>query len=327
MRRPNDPGSPVPLPDGYTCRRPRRADIAAIVAMQHTEETALIGESDASEEELLADWHIPRFCRERDAWLVEAPGRPAVGYGWIWDRTPPSGLYAEFHAHPDDLHRDAVSAHLLAHIEVRADEYRSAAGGGRVLLGIPIEETDDARLRLLVERGYAEMRRFHRMHIDLREGFTPPVWPPGIEVREFRRGRDEGPVHQAIQEAFAESFRFAPMTLNEWRRHTFANKGLDTWLWLVAWEGAEVVGTCVAFVIPGRGYVDDLAVCKPWRRRGIGLALLLESFARLAARGQTEVVLGVDSENTTGALALYARAGMRIAQTRLFLEKDVGEPT
>jgi len=40
--------------------------------------------------------------------------------------------------------------------------------------------------------------------------------------------------------------------------------------------------------------------------------------------GQTEVVLGVDCENPTGALALYERAGMHIAQTRLFLEREIG---
>ena len=163
------------------------------------------------------------------------------------------------------------------------------------------------------------------MRIDLREGFARPVWPDGIEVREFRRGRDEAAVHQALEEAFAEHFRFAPMRLDEWERHQFAYTGLDTRLWLVAWDGAEVAGTCLAFDNPDRGYVDDLAVRKPWRGRGLGLALLLESFARLEARGQTEVVLGVDSENATGALALYQRAGMRVAQSTLFMETEIRE--
>jgi len=34
-------------------------------------------------------------------------------------------------------------------------------------------------------------------------------------------------------------------------------------------------------------------------------------FAEFARRGCTRVSLGVDAENTTGAVALYERAGMR----------------
>ena len=54
-----------------------------------------------------------------------------------------------------------------------------------------------------------------------------------------------------------------------------------------------------------------LAVRKPWRSRGLGLALLRQSFADFAARGANRVGLVVDAENTTGAVRLYERAGMR----------------
>ena len=36
-----------------------------------------------------------------------------------------------------------------------------------------------------------------------------------------------------------------------------------------------------------------------------------------------EVVLGVDSQNATGALALYERAGMQVAVTAVFMEKEI----
>ena len=50
---------------------------------------------------------------------------------------------------------------------------------------------------------------------------------------------------------------------------------------------------------------------KPWRRRGLAQALLLASFRDFRRRGETLVRLGVDSENPTGAVRLYERAGMR----------------
>ena len=62
------------------------------------------------------------------------------------------------------------------------------------------------------------------------------------------------------------------------------------------------------------GWVDTLAVRRPWRRRGLGLALLLHSFRELRARGRERVGLGVDGENTTGAVRLYERAGMHVAR-------------
>jgi ribosomal protein S18 acetylase RimI-like enzyme len=52
-------------------------------------------------------------------------------------------------------------------------------------------------------------------------------------------------------------------------------------------------------------------VRKPWRGRGLGLALLGEVFRLLAERGCAAVRLWVDAQNTTGALRVYERAGMR----------------
>ncbi|MGA8487470.1 MAG: GNAT family N-acetyltransferase, partial [Gaiella sp.] len=54
-----------------------------------------------------------------------------------------------------------------------------------------------------------------------------------------------------------------------------------------------------------------LAVRRPWRRRGLARALLLESFGLFRSIGRRRAALGVDSENTTGAIALYEGVGMR----------------
>ena len=55
-----------------------------------------------------------------------------------------------------------------------------------------------------------------------------------------------------------------------------------------------------------------LGVRRPWRRRGIALALLHHAFGELYRRGKHRVVLGVDSQSLTGALRLYERAGMHV---------------
>ncbi len=286
------------------------------------EDEAFAGESDVNEQELFSTWHTPRFSLGLDAWLVESSAGNITGDAWIWDEAPHEELLADVHVDPDEPHRNEIRAHLLAHVVARAREHAVQARGGRALLGIEVEDANEEKLALLRRHGFAPTRRYHRMLIDLRAGFARPVWPAGIDVREFRRGRDETLVHAALEEAFAEHHRAASMAREDWERRIFAHGGLDTSLWLVAWDGPEVAGTCLSFAYPERGYVEDLAVRRPWRGRGLGLALLLESFTRLEARGGTEVPLGVDSENETGALALYERAGMHVSRSQLFMEKE-----
>ena len=63
---------------------------------------------------------------------------------------------------------------------------------------------------------------------------------------------------------------------------------------------------------PEHGYVSVLAVRRPWRKRGLGTALLQHSFAEMKRRGMKRATLGVDAENLTGAVALYERAGMHV---------------
>ena len=63
----------------------------------------------------------------------------------------------------------------------------------------------------------------------------------------------------------------------------------------------------------GTGHVNILGVRPGWRRRGLGRALLLHSFRELRDRGRLKADLGVDAENTTGAVRLYERAGMCVA--------------
>jgi ribosomal protein S18 acetylase RimI-like enzyme len=92
-------------------------------------------------------------------------------------------------------------------------------------------------------------------------------------------------------------------------------------------DGNEVAGISLCLPSsaedPELGWVDSLAVRKPWRKRGIGLALLQHSFAEYYRRGKRKVGLGVDAENLTGALRLYERAGMHVQRIFDQFEKEL----
>ncbi|TES90218.1 MAG: GNAT family N-acetyltransferase, partial [Anaerolineales bacterium] len=53
-------------------------------------------------------------------------------------------------------------------------------------------------------------------------------------------------------------------------------------------------------------------VRRKWRKRGIGLALLLHSLNSYWQREQKSVKLRVDADSPTGAVQLYEKAGMYI---------------
>jgi GNAT superfamily N-acetyltransferase len=60
------------------------------------------------------------------------------------------------------------------------------------------------------------------------------------------------------------------------------------------------------------GFIKDIAVAAPYRRQGVGEALLLAAFAALKARGNEQVGLKVETENPSGAQRLYERLGFVI---------------
>ena len=62
---------------------------------------------------------------------------------------------------------------------------------------------------------------------------------------------------------------------------------------------------------------------RPWRRRGLGLALLRAAFAGFFARGTRRVGLEVDADSPTGATRLYQRAGMELTQVHAVWEREL----
>jgi len=74
---------------------------------------------------------------------------------------------------------------------------------------------------------------------------------------------------------------------------------------------------------PEVGYISTLGVLRPWRKRGIGLALLSHAFSEFYRRGKRMAGLGVDAESLTGALRLYENAGMHVHQAFERFEKEI----
>ena len=124
----------------------------------------------------------------------------------------------------------------------------------------------------------------------------------------------------AYCESFADHYGIIhqpfEVELEEWRELMREDR-FDPSLWFLPYDAAHgtVVGLCVCRApqpgAPRRARISDLGIRPPWRRRGIGRALLLHAFAVLSNRGFDNAVLSVDTESKSGAPALYEKVGMR----------------
>jgi mycothiol synthase len=295
-----------------TLRSPTLADAPGIAASINELSHALHGEGSVSEDEIRSWFDAPDFDPTRDAVVaVDGDGRiecyadvtdSAHDGRLIWlDVTLRPGAPAD------------VAERLLEEVERRAEAH--LAEGGR--LKAYVDERDTALGRLLEARGYRVVRHSFRMEADLGAAPTPPAWPDGIAVRTFRPGEDDRQVYEVQEETFADQFDHAPLSYEEWR-HWSLGGTFDPGLWFLAEAEGELAGICLARRERGGdetlGWISVLGVRRSWRRRGLGQALLLHTFAELRRRGKPRVGLGVDGSNPTGAVALYERAGMRVSR-------------
>jgi len=119
-------------------------------------------------------------------------------------------------------------------------------------------------------------------------------------------------MHAVLDDAFREHWGYQPEPFDWWVEERTGSPSYDPTLWLLAIDGDEPVGALTASFWDDRGWVNDVGVLAAHRGRGIGAALLRQAFATLAGRGVRRIILNVDSENATGATALYERVGMQV---------------
>jgi mycothiol synthase len=298
------------LSPGYSVRPARLDDADAIHDLTAAVDLADSGEAEGySVEELRDEWS--GLDMERDTWVVESPDDAIVGYAYIRDRRHVR-MDVEGYVHPE--HRGkGIGTLLVRASDARAREHvPQAPEGARVVLHNWINGKDAAACALLEREGYEPARYFLRMETGLGE-VESPAWPDGITVRAFERDRDERAFFDASEEAMSDHWGHVPIDFDEWRQRRMGET-FDPSLWFVAEEDGEPAGVMLGSVSEGIGWVDTLGVRRPWRQRGLGMALLRHAMQTFKDRGLTRMALGVDAASPTGATRLYERAGMHVAQ-------------
>jgi mycothiol synthase len=298
-------------PDGFTVRPVTPEDAPAVNALVVATDEAIQGWSDSTENDLTEWWR--EVDLEHDSWILENGSSPAA-YGVLYPHGETADL--DCFVHPSRK-RLGLGSWLLSRGEERARE-----------CGLPkahawaLAPDEDAR-RLFELRGFSEVRRYYRMLIDMDRSPAEAEWPEGFSVATFRL-EDAKAFYDAVNEAFADEWNWVSQPFERWLELRVHAPDVDLSLWFIVREDDEI-----AAVLRGdahrfnSGWVGVIGVRKPWRKRGLGLALLQHAFGEFYRRGETRVALGVDAENPTGATRLYERAGMHVAYEAIAFQKEL----
>jgi mycothiol synthase len=289
-------------------REPSADEAPAIREVIEEHAQAAFGESELSEEEV-------RSWLTRPKLVVRVAERESKLVGYLDVYAEDSGRF------PADVRTldPEVAEALVAEAETIARE-RDATVVRAFVQG------DDPIMREVLEAiGWQPIRYSFQMRIELGDDPLEPVWPEGLSPRNLLPGEEER-VYEANMDAFADHWEFERISFEEWSEFALTHS-FDPSLWWLVEDGDELAAYSLNSWHfsgdPQFGWIGNLGVRKPWRRRGLATALLRHSLRDFRERGATRVGLGVDGENTTGAVRLYESVGMHVARRNDTYEKKL----
>ena len=311
------------MPAGFHLRPAEWSDLEAITRLIHA---ALEADNDetmsVSSEELAQEWKVPGFKLETDAWVVTNSSGQVIGFEEFNNHFAHAALRGDGYVHPEYTGL-GVGTNLLNALETRArQEVPLAAPDLRVFIrnGTGINEKNAREIHEAA--GYTAIRYSWRMEITLESIPAQPVWPGQVELRPFDLAKNDYSLYLAHEDAFRDHWGHTPHAYEFWQTVISGSPEFDPKQWFIAWDGDQIAGYSLCREKQGIGWVGTLGVRRPWRRQGLGMALLMHSFRELFQRGYHTIGLTVDASNPTGATRLYERAGMHIANEFVIYEKE-----
>ena len=320
------------LPEGFTVRAATLNDVEQAMALFNRWSRAVIGRDEFTHiSSILDEWLASGADLAEDVRLVFAPNGELAGYIEVWNNTK-SITHLELWGRLDPEYEDLgigtwmllwAEQHALQALPTVPAELRFAPQVGTYRQAVKAK-------KLFQDMGYQHFRSLYHMLIDMDAPVPAAKFPDGIALRIYNPETDAEAVYRAEKEAFRDHFGFVEEPFDEglkrWK-NSREHEGFDPTLYFLAMDGDEIAGVCIcrpqSTYDPERGWVRSLGVRRPWRKRGIGLALLRHSFNEFYRRGKRKAGLGVDAQNLTGALRLYEGAGMHVDQAYDYYEKEL----
>ncbi len=324
--------SMIELPQDFIARGARMEDVEPALVLFNRWSHSVIGRDEINDVGIIRnEWASPDFDPAEDIRLVFAPNGQMVGYIEVWTTSKPlvhPWMWGRVDPDYEDL---GIGSWLMHWAEQRAlRELPNLPAGLRFAPRVGTLREAQRPKGLFEDLGYQHIRSSYHMLIEMHALVPEPVFPEGVTLRTYRPGTDAAAVYRAVGDSFRDHFGFVEQPIEEGLkrfRHFWEDESSDPTLMFIAMQGDEIAGINLccprSFDDPEMGWVGTLGVRRPWRKRGLGLALLRYSFNEFYRRGKRKVGLGVDAQNLTGALRLYEGAGMHVHQTFDLYEKEL----
>jgi mycothiol synthase len=312
----------------HTIRSFRFDDLPALAAVINRAAEADQEDSRTTLDDLRARFERPYFFPEQNCLVATGPGGDILGYvtaeldprfgkGWGTGCVDPAhrgqGIGRALIQAADARHLERADKELASHLGLYVTRY--------------CRDTNGPTRALYEAAAYAIWRISWFMHIEFDGALTESLLPAGFALRPFDRARHAREIWDTEKAIFHDAPGYAQPPFEVWESFMFPS-GHDDALWLVAVDqraaDEPVAGLCLCrpkHDNPAIGWVELFGVRKPYRKRGLGLALLRQGFRVMQAHGFTAAKLSVDSENKSNAVALYERAGMAVDRRYLIYRK------
>jgi ribosomal protein S18 acetylase RimI-like enzyme len=271
------------------------------------------------------------FDPAQDTLLVEVNGE-TIGYvetTWRRETLGPYVYWFKLHLHPD-WRGKGLEPVMLENAEGRLREIAAQHPKDNPRwLSIWTANSEEDKEAFLRSAGYRPARYFFDMLHNQLDQLPEAPLPSGLEVRSATSDHYRA-IWQALDESFQDHWGHRPAVEADYQQW-IKDRRFQPELWKVAWDGDQVAGVVINQVDSEenqrhgrkRGYAEDIGVRRPWRRRGLARALLVQSLHEFHRRAFDEVALGVDTQNLTGALRLYEGVGFVAIKRYTTLRKPV----
>jgi ribosomal protein S18 acetylase RimI-like enzyme len=281
-------------------------DLAAMLAVEHAQESAWWGEVDSDEDDV--SMFVERAIAEHGS--AEAGTRVAVVDGRIVGTALALG-----HGQTSFAVDPTVPA--AREVQRRLIDWQLSVGAMR----IDAPAQDEQRLADLADRGFLPRLSSFDLERVADVADLESALPAGVEFVAYRPGDDEQSVHDLIYSVWTdvEGHTFRP--IDEWRAYFATGPWFDADLVVLArLDDGRLGGVAMSRTFGDIGWVMQLAVGRHARGIGLGRAVLVEAFRRLASRpGVERLGLSVEAANQK-ALGLYRSVGLEVSREWLHCE-------
>lgn len=141
-----------------------------------------------------------------------------------------------------------------------------------------------------------------------------PRLPKGVEIRQANFETERQTWHSLLMQSFSGHYGFKQKDFPEWEKKQREQVLQDPNGVFFLEEQGTAVGllVCTNHRAENKGgFIDKIGVLDSHRGKGFGELLLRWGCAYSSSRGFKDVALAVDTGNSTGAVALYEKAGFK----------------